>query len=141
MHLVPDRSGPAAVAGMGEAAARRVNGRGDRATGRERWQKEENSMTSLDDFRRSLADAAPPEGADLALQALWWAGKGDWDRAHGCAQQREGEPGCDWVHAHLHRREGDLANAGYWYRRAGRKMAGASLAEEWDAIAAALLSR
>jgi hypothetical protein len=98
-------------------------------------------MTNIDQFRASLSDPAPPAGADLALQALWWAGKGEWDRAHNCAQQGEGEPACDLVHAHLHRQEGDLANARYWYRRAGREIASSSLPEEWDAIAAALLRR
>ena len=98
-------------------------------------------MQTLEDFRRTLAEAAPPPGADLALQAIWWAGKGEWDRAHECAQQREGDPDCDLVHAHLHRVEGDLANAGYWYRRAGRPVAHKQLDLEWADIAAALLSR
>ncbi|MFI5012064.1 MAG: hypothetical protein ACHQAY_06925 [Hyphomicrobiales bacterium] len=75
------------------------------------------------------------------MQALWWVGKGEWDRAHGCVQQREGEPECDLVHAHLHRLEGDLANAGHWYRRAGKPVATTSSEEEWAAIATQLLSR
>ncbi len=95
----------------------------------------------LEEFRRSLADDAPPDGLDLALQGIWWAGKGEWNRAHGCVQQDEGEPGCDLVHAHLHRLEGDLANAGYWYRRAGRAPATISPDEEWAATAAELLAR
>jgi hypothetical protein len=78
--------------------------------------------------------------SNLALQALWWAGKGDWERAHQCAQQQEGDPACDWVHAYLHRVEGDLGNAGYWYRRAGKPAATGPLAAEWDAIAATLLA-
>ena len=98
-------------------------------------------MTAIQEFRSSLAGATPPERLDLAMQALWWAGKGDWDRAHGCVQQREGEPACDWVHAYLHRQEGDLPNAGYWYRRAGRPVPSASLNEEWTEIAADLLAR
>jgi hypothetical protein len=73
-----------------------------------------------------------------ALQALWLAGKGDWDGAHDLAQRDERGAG-DWVHAHLHRKEGDLANAGYWYRRAGKPVARGSLDEEWAAIVAALL--
>jgi hypothetical protein len=90
-------------------------------------------------FRQSLSEAVPPADTSLALQALWWAGKGDWPRAHGCAQQGEGNPDCDRVHAHLHRQEGDLANARYWYRRAGHPFAETTLQSEWDEIAHALL--
>jgi hypothetical protein len=91
-------------------------------------------------FEHSLTAAGPPAGAGLALEALWWAGKGDWDRAHGCAQQG-GDADCDLVHAYLHRLEGDTANAGYWYRRAGRSMPSTSLKSEWMAIAEHLLGR
>jgi len=97
-------------------------------------------MTGLEQFRASLSEAAPPAPLDLALQALWWAGKHDWDRAHGCVQQNEGEPRCDWVHGYLHRVEGDLANAGGWYRRAGRDMPATPTDEEWRDITAALLA-
>jgi hypothetical protein len=89
-------------------------------------------------FRASLDDPTPPPGLGLALQALWHDGKGDWDGAHGLAQ-RDGPDASDWVHAYLHRKEGDLANAGYWYRRAGKPVAGGSLDEEWAAIVSALL--
>ena len=92
----------------------------------------------LAQFRASLAVAAPPEGLDLALQALWWDAKGDWDRAHALAQADEGGVG-DWVHAYLHRKEGDANNAAYWYRRAGKPASRAPLAQEWAAIASALL--
>ena len=91
-------------------------------------------------FRASLADAAPPPGAEPAVQALWWAGKGGWDEAHELAQSGEGTARCDWVHAYLHRVEGDLNNASYWYRRAGREAATGELEAEWAAIAAALLA-
>ena len=67
--------------------------------------------------------------------------KDDWDRAHQCVQGHEGEKDCDLVHAHLHRVEGDLSNAGYWYRRAGRSAATSPLPEEWSAIATALLAK
>jgi hypothetical protein len=99
------------------------------------------AMQSLDGFRRSFGEAAPPAGADLALQAIWWAGKGEWDRAHECAQADEGNPDCDLVHAHLHRVEGDAANAGYWYRRARRPIATVPLEAEWDEIARYLIAR
>ncbi len=95
-------------------------------------------MTSIEHYRASLSDEAPPPGLDLALQGLWWAGKQDWDRAHGCVQQCEGTPRCDWVHAHLHRVEGDMTNAGYWYRRAGQKVPTGSFEDEWSGIAAVL---
>jgi hypothetical protein len=90
-------------------------------------------------FRASLAAAAPPDGLGPAEQALWWDAKGDWDRAHALAQADEGGAG-DWVHAYLHRKEGDAGNAGYWYRRAGKPASRSSPADEWAAIAAALLA-
>jgi hypothetical protein len=91
-------------------------------------------------FRVSLAVAAPPGELGLALQALWWEAKGDWGRAHELAQVDEGGAG-DWVHAYLHRKEGDAGNAGYWYRRAGKPASRAPFAEEWSTIATALLVR
>ncbi len=99
------------------------------------------TMTTLADFRASLAGDAPDPTADPALQALWWAGKGEWDRAHACVQAHEGELPCDVVHAYLHRVEGDDENARYWYRRAGRPAALMPVAEEWDALAAELLAQ
>jgi hypothetical protein len=94
-------------------------------------------MTFLD-FERSFDAEVPPDSLHLALQALWWDRKGDWAKAHECAQADEGDASCDWVHAYLHRKEGDASNAGYWYRRAGRPAAKAGLADEWRAIAMAL---
>jgi hypothetical protein len=98
------------------------------------------SRWTLDAFRASLDQTEPPEGLELALQALWWDAKGEWEKAHACAQSDEGRAG-SWVHALLHRREGDLANAGYWYRRAGQPVASGSLDEEWRSIAGALLTQ
>jgi hypothetical protein len=80
---------------------------------------------------------APPERA--ALAALWWQARGDWARAHEAAQADEGRDAA-WVHALLHREEGDLANADYWYRRAGQQRPAGPLEAEWQAIAAALLA-
>ncbi len=79
-----------------------------------------------------------PEAAGKALGALWYDARGQWDRAHELAQQAP-DPDGAWVHAYLHRVEGDESNAGYWYRRAGKPHSKASLAAEWDEIAAALL--
>jgi hypothetical protein len=90
-------------------------------------------------FKRSLADAAPPEGLSPALAGLWWDAKGDWDRAHTCAQQDEGQTGSA-VHAYLHRKEGDMRNAGGWYGRAGREPPTASLDEEWQSLAEEMLA-
>ena len=93
---------------------------------------------TLDEFVGSLAQAAPPAGLSLAVQGLWWDGKGDWGRAHGCAQDQDDRIGAA-VHAYLHRKEGDLGNAGYWYARAGRTMPKGPLEAEWRALTAELL--
>ena len=69
---------------------------------------------TLDEFRQSLTATDPPAGLSLALAALWWDGSGDWARAHQSAQQDEGVEG-SWVHAYMHRKEGDQSNAAYWY--------------------------
>ena len=85
---------------------------------------------TLDELRKSLTAAEPP--ADLtsaALIGLWWDAKGDWTRAHESAQQDEGPEGA-WVHAYLHRKEGDQGNAAYWYGRAGKSVCRESLNAE-----------
>ncbi|HET9222136.1 MAG TPA: hypothetical protein VFO07_06515 [Roseiflexaceae bacterium] len=89
-------------------------------------------------FRASVEASTPVDHLSHALQALWHDAKGDWRTAHEHAQAQDDRDGA-WVHAYLHRKEGDLANAGYWYRRAGRPVAGESLDAEWETIAAALL--
>jgi hypothetical protein len=89
-------------------------------------------------FRASLALASAPPGLTQAQRALWLDAKGDWDAAHDAAQADEGEAG-DWVHAYLHRKEGDAGNAAYWYRRARKPICKTSLDEEWEGIATALL--
>jgi hypothetical protein len=85
------------------------------------------------------ASAAPPAKSSGPLTALWHLARGDWEKAHGIVQDDEGAVAA-WVHAHLHRVEGDESNAGYWYRRAGKPHAKAPLGEEWDQIAQALLT-
>ncbi|MFZ4406597.1 MAG: hypothetical protein ACOYOH_04610 [Paracraurococcus sp.] len=93
-----------------------------------------------DTLRRSAKDAdTPPPDLATPLLALWWDARGDWDRAHAVAQGG-GDAESAWVHAYLHRREGDLANAEYWYRRARRARPAVTLEAEWAAIAAALLN-
>jgi hypothetical protein len=89
-------------------------------------------------FKHSLGKTEPPVGLSTALAGLWWAGKDDWDKAHKLVMDDDGA-NCAWVHAHLHRVEGDLDNARYWYRRARRKPAEGDLAAEWTIIAETLL--
>ena len=93
----------------------------------------------LDAFKDSLTENIPPDRLSPALQALWHDGKGNWDAAHRCIQSEDEGAGA-WVHAYLHRKEGDNANAAYWYRRAGRPVASGPLTEEWEALAEALLA-
>jgi len=95
---------------------------------------------TFEEFSRSLQENTPPDTVDAVLQALWHAGSGDWDRAHRGVQAIAGADAA-WVHAWLHRQEGDDWNADYWYRRAGRSRSPLSLEEEWSAIARALLDR
>jgi hypothetical protein len=98
----------------------------------------EAAMTREELRRSATEDPAPPPGLAPPLLALWWEARGDWAAAHEAAQAGE-DADSAWVHALLHRREGDLANADYWYRRAGRPRPAGSLEAEWAAIAEALL--
>jgi hypothetical protein len=96
-------------------------------------------MMTLAQFRHSTAQPQPqPPKLAPALSALWWAAQGDWDKAHRIVMDDEGREAA-WVHAYLHRVEGDLPNAGYWYRTAGKPVASSPLEAEWAAIAAELL--
>lgn len=97
-------------------------------------------MTAEELRRSALADAAPPDGLSMPLRALWWAARGEWARAHKVVQEGE-DADAAWAHAWLHRQEGDLSNADYWYRRAGRARSPAALEEEWLAIAGALIAQ
>jgi hypothetical protein len=93
---------------------------------------------TLAEFRGTLlANSAPLELAP-PLRAMWQDAKGNWSDAHTIAQDINDRTG-SWIHAYLHRKEGDLANAGYWYRRAGQPVADGSLDEEWERIVLALL--
>ncbi len=95
---------------------------------------------TIEALRDSLRADTPPTELGAPLRALWYEAKGDWAAAHRLAQAEDDAAGA-WVHAYLHRVEGDLANAGYWYRRAGQPVCTGSLPEEWTAIARALLAR
>ncbi len=95
---------------------------------------------NLEEFRKSLSGDGPPEGLGPALSGLWWDGKGDWTKAHESAQQDEGPDG-SWVHAYLHRKEGDSSNAAYWYERAQKPVARTSFENEWNEMSVALLGK
>jgi len=95
---------------------------------------------NLSEFQLSQNQSTPPSGLSPALQSLWFDAKGDWNNAHELAQ-KEGAPSGDWVHAYLHRKEGDAANAQYWYSRAGKPVYQGPLEEEWAAISEALLAK
>ncbi len=93
---------------------------------------------TLDEFKNSLPDTSPPAEVSMVLKALWHQANGDWDTAHEIAQSEKSSEG-DWLHAFLHRDEGDLSNAGYWYRRANKPVASGSVESEWEQLAKSFL--
>jgi hypothetical protein len=93
---------------------------------------------TLEEFTASIAAGVAPEGLSPALRAMWEDATGKWSEAHRVAQDIDDKTGA-WIHAYLHRKEGDLGNAGYWYRRAGKPVASDSLDAEWHRIVTALL--
>ena len=88
---------------------------------------------------RRAAGACSPARLSKALQALWYDAKGDWNAAHERASEQE-DPAGSWVHAYLHRKEGDSGNAAYWYRRARQPVATDPLDAEWSRVVMALLA-
>lgn len=96
-------------------------------------------MTTQEFLASTQSESAPPDAATDILQALWYAKRDEWDRAHSIAQDIGTRNGA-WVHAHLHRVEGDESNAGYWYSRAGKRHSEKSLDDEWLEIADTLLN-
>lgn len=95
---------------------------------------------SFPEFLRSLTQDDVPQGIGVPLQALWQAGRDQWAAAHGLVQN-DGSSDAAWVHAYLHRQEGDVGNADYWYARAGKQRPAVSLPEEWETISRELLDR
>ena len=89
-------------------------------------------------FKQSLPNNEPPQNISVYLQALWYDAKGDWEKAHALIQDLEDRDAA-WIHAYLHRKEGDNWNADYWYRRAVKTRPVADLKVEWEQIAAAFL--
>jgi hypothetical protein len=96
---------------------------------------------TIEEFRASLREPRPLASLPTLLQALWWDAKGNFDRAHEIAGAEEGGQEAAWVHAYLHRREGDQDNAGYWYKRAHQPHPETSLDDEWRQITTVLLHR
>ena len=88
---------------------------------------------NFEDFKESLKKDKVPSKLTAELEALWYDGKGKWDTAHDLAQQVPAPNGA-WIHAYLHRAEGDDSNAGYWYRRAGKNMPSISISDEWEQL-------
>jgi hypothetical protein len=95
---------------------------------------------NLQTFKRSVGNPEPPDGLSPALQALWWDAKGDWEKAHERAQERDDSTGMR-VHAYLHRKEGDQSNAEYWYRRCRITPSIVSLDEEWETLVQSFLEQ
>ena len=97
-----------------------------------------NTVT-LADFKSSLTGASAPASFSVYGQALWWAGKGSWEKAHTLVQDLEDRSGAR-IHAYLHRLEGDISNAGYWYARANIKMPEEDCSREWEKMVGEFLS-
>ena len=93
---------------------------------------------TLEEFRSTLELPSAPERFSAPLRAMWEDAKGHWEAAHHIAQDMDEHTG-SWIHAYLHRKEGDLGNAGYWYRRAGKAVAQDPLDDEWARIVLSLL--
>jgi len=88
---------------------------------------------NYDEFIGSLSSDQPPQKIPSVLKALWYDGKNDWEGSHNIAQDIDDKNG-SWVHAYLHRKEGDISNAHYWYSRAGKSEPRMTLKEEWESL-------
>jgi len=105
----------------------------------DRWKPHAGAApVTLEELRGSLARTDPPAGLGKPLEALWHAARGDWDRAHRIVMSAKSRDAA-WVHAYLHRQEGDRDNARYWYHQAKRPEFAGSLEDEWAAIAGEML--
>jgi hypothetical protein len=92
---------------------------------------------TIEQFKESLEKTVPP-GLSVYLESLWYDGNGDWEKSHTIIQDVE-DKSAAWIHAYLHRKEGDIWNADYWYRRAGKTRPAVSLDKEWEELVNALL--
>ena len=97
-------------------------------------------MMKASEFRASVNQQIPPEGLTAPLAALWWDAKGEWAQANALVDELETKDGMA-VHAYLHRKEGSLSNADYWYERAGREFHRPVLEDEWEALVAGLMEK
>lgn len=93
---------------------------------------------TAEQFNQSLLLKDPPDDLSVYLKALWFDAKGDWNKSHSIIQDID-DVTASWIHAYLHRKEGDTGNADYWYRRAGKKRPAITLQEERESIVKALL--
>jgi hypothetical protein len=93
---------------------------------------------NFETFQQSINATAPPQNISVYLLAMWYDANGNWEKAHAMADSLNDATAC-WVHAYLHRKEGDYGNANYWYSRGNKKMPSVSLPEEWENIVKALL--
>ena len=91
------------------------------------------SLMTSQAFLDSLENSSPPSNLGILLTALWWDAKDNWSKAHDLVDNLGGDDAA-WIHAYLHRKEGDQWNANYWYRRAGKSMPNSSLDEEWQSL-------
>jgi hypothetical protein len=88
---------------------------------------------TFEEFTASLKENEPPKLLIPLLKALWYDGKEDWESSHNVAQDIDDNNG-SWIHAYLHRKEGDISNARYWYSKAGKPTPNVSLKEEWESL-------
>ncbi len=95
-------------------------------------------MKTLDEFKTSLNSNQPDPDISIQLKSLWYDGKSDWHKAHALIDHLDDRESA-WVHAYLHRKEGDIWNADYWYRKAQKKRPDVSLDDEWEALVAEFL--
>jgi hypothetical protein len=89
--------------------------------------------TDYDSFRESMKNNEPSLVLTPHAKALWYAGKGNWNKAHDIVQELPDNVASE-IHAYLHRQEGDISNAEYWYSRAGSRMPSFGLNEEWESL-------
>lgn len=93
---------------------------------------------NFEEFKNSLSSSSPPTNVSVYLHSLWYDGKGDWEKAHTTIQDINDKTAA-WIHAYLHRKEGDIGNADYWYHRAGKNRPSESLSTEWEQIVKSML--